>query len=99
MPHESLELIAAYGIPTPRAQLAVSPANAAGIAARTDGQVLWWDTRKFSEPVEKMIVDLSRKQEWAKAEGVTALEYEPTIPTSPWSVPQTKRFSRCVRPS
>lgn len=50
-------------------------------SASTDGQVLWWDTRKFSEPVEKMVMDLSRKQEWTKAEGITALEYEPTIPT------------------
>ncbi|BFZ17387.1 hypothetical protein BsWGS_20426 [Bradybaena similaris] len=45
----------------------------------TDGQVLWWDIRKMSEPVEKMYLD--KKQEFHNAQGAYCLEYEPTMPT------------------
>lgn len=45
----------------------------------TDGQVLWWDTRKFSEPFESMILDPTKKQDLTKAQGAMALEYEPTM--------------------
>jgi len=37
MAHEALALIGAYGIATPRGELAASPARAAAIAARSDG--------------------------------------------------------------
>ncbi|XP_002735265.1 dynein intermediate chain 3, ciliary-like [Saccoglossus kowalevskii] len=50
-------------------------------SASTDGQVLWWDTRKLGEPTEKLIMDVSKKQDLEKAQGVISLEYEPTIPT------------------
>lgn len=43
----------------------------------TDGQVLWWDIRKFGEPTETMYLD--KKQELAKAQGAYSLEYEPTM--------------------
>lgn len=45
----------------------------------TDGQVLWWDTRKMGECTECMILDPTKKQDITKAEGATCLEYEPTI--------------------
>ena len=48
-------------------------------SASTDGQVLWWDTRKFSEPFESMILDPTKKQDLTKAQGSMALEYEPTM--------------------
>ena len=48
-------------------------------SASTDGQVLWWDTRKFSEPFESMILDPTKKQDITKAQGAMALEYEPTM--------------------
>ncbi|XP_070580175.1 dynein intermediate chain 3, ciliary-like [Ptychodera flava] len=50
-------------------------------SSSTDGQVLWWDTRKLGEPTEKLIMDPSKKMDVEKAQGVIALEYEPTIPT------------------
>lgn len=48
-------------------------------SASSDGQVLWWDTRKFSEPFESMILDPTKKQDITKAQGSMALEYEPTM--------------------
>lgn len=47
----------------------------------TDGIVLWWDIRKFSEPIEFMYLDPTKKQKADKAQGAYALEYESTIPT------------------
>ena len=42
-------------------------------------QVLWWDTRKLGEPTEKLVMDPSKKGKMENAQGVIALEYEPTI--------------------
>lgn len=50
-------------------------------SASTDGQVLWWDIRKLGEPTEKLIMDPTKKGKMENAQGVLALEYEPTIPT------------------
>ncbi|KAJ8319030.1 hypothetical protein KUTeg_004121 [Tegillarca granosa] len=50
-------------------------------SASTDGQVLWWDTRKMGEPTEKLVLDPTKKQDITKAQGAMALEYEPTMPT------------------
>ncbi|XP_037073887.1 dynein intermediate chain 3, ciliary-like [Pollicipes pollicipes] len=51
--------------------------------ASTDGMVLWWDTRKLSEPTETLIIDVNKTQEPSLrlAQGATVLEYETTIPT------------------
>jgi len=40
-------------------------------------QVLWWDTRKLKEPVDKFCVD--KKQDCKRATGAMCLEYEPTM--------------------
>ncbi|VDP18179.1 unnamed protein product [Echinostoma caproni] len=47
----------------------------------TDGQVLWWDVRKMTEPTEKLYLDPTKKQDFSCAQGAYALEYESTIPT------------------
>ncbi|CAG0898753.1 unnamed protein product [Cyprideis torosa] len=47
-------------------------------------QVLWWDTRKMSEPTECLILDVQKATpdpQLSKALGASCLEYEPTIPT------------------
>ncbi|XP_063363449.1 dynein intermediate chain 3, ciliary [Cydia amplana] len=50
-----------------------------------DGVVKWWDTRNMSEPTDSMIIDLVKlptdTQSFENSLGVSALEYEPTIPT------------------
>ncbi len=47
----------------------------------TDGQVLWWDVRKMTEPTEIMYLDPTKTQDFNCAIGAYALEYESTIPT------------------
>lgn len=50
-----------------------------------DGACKWWDIRKFDEPSDEMIMDVVKSsfdvQSMANANGVSVLEYEPTIPT------------------
>lgn len=41
-----------------------------------DGQVLWWDIRKMGEFIEKLYLDLIKKQDFIKVFGVMVLEYE-----------------------
>ena len=48
-------------------------------SASTDGKVLWWDTKKLSEPVETLILDIEKKGRIENALGAMSLEYEPTI--------------------
>ena len=48
-------------------------------SASTDGQVLWWDIRKLGEPTEKLILDVTKKQDITKAQGGISLEYGPTM--------------------
>ena len=47
----------------------------------TDGQVLWWDVRKMTEPTEILFLDPTKNQNLNCAIGAYALEYESTIPT------------------
>ncbi|XP_069728508.1 dynein axonemal intermediate chain 2 [Phaenicophaeus curvirostris] len=49
-------------------------------SASTDGQVLWWDIRKLSEPTESLILDITREGLKDKALGAISLEFEPTMP-------------------
>ncbi|KAJ3189484.1 Dynein intermediate chain 2, axonemal [Gaertneriomyces sp. JEL0708] len=44
----------------------------------TDGQVLWWDIRKMSEPTESMTIDPEKN---GSIVGGTVLDYETTMPT------------------
>ncbi|KAM3955366.1 LOW QUALITY PROTEIN: dynein intermediate chain 3, ciliary-like [Aphomia sociella] len=50
-----------------------------------DGACKWWDIRNLNEPTDEMIIDVVKSssdvQTMANANGVTILEYEPTIPT------------------
>ncbi|XP_059050189.1 dynein intermediate chain 3, ciliary-like [Achroia grisella] len=54
-------------------------------SAGPDGACKWWDMRNLNEPTDEMIIDVVKSsfdtQSMANANGVTALEYEPTIPT------------------
>uniref|UniRef100_A0A3P9IUR0 Dynein, axonemal, intermediate chain 2b n=1 Tax=Oryzias latipes TaxID=8090 RepID=A0A3P9IUR0_ORYLA len=50
-------------------------------SASTDGQVLWWDVRKLSEPTERLILDLSKEGNLGRALGGISLEFEITMPT------------------
>uniref|UniRef100_A0A2A4JFG7 Uncharacterized protein n=1 Tax=Heliothis virescens TaxID=7102 RepID=A0A2A4JFG7_HELVI len=50
----------------------------------TDGAIKWWDIRNFSEPTDELILDLvkpNETQSLSNAKGVSALEFETTIPT------------------
>ncbi|XP_052756761.1 dynein intermediate chain 3, ciliary-like [Galleria mellonella] len=50
-----------------------------------DGACKWWDIRNLNEPTDEIIIDVVKSsfdvQSMANANGVTVLEYEPTIPT------------------
>ncbi|XP_072936986.1 dynein axonemal intermediate chain 2-like [Epargyreus clarus] len=50
-----------------------------------DGACKWWDIRNMSEPTDEMIIDVVKSsfdvQSMATANGISTLEYEPTIPT------------------
>ncbi|CAH0726408.1 unnamed protein product, partial [Brenthis ino] len=50
-----------------------------------DGACKWWDIRNMSEPTDEMIMDVVKSsfdvQSMATANGISALEYEHTIPT------------------
>ncbi|XP_059853873.1 dynein axonemal intermediate chain 2 [Delphinus delphis] len=50
-------------------------------SASTDGQVMWWDVRKMSEPTEVVIMDITKKELLERALGATSLEFEATLPT------------------
>ncbi|XP_047403737.1 dynein axonemal intermediate chain 2 isoform X2 [Sciurus carolinensis] len=50
-------------------------------SASTDGQVMWWDIRKISEPTEVVVMDISRKELLENALGAISLEFESTLPT------------------
>ncbi|OBS71165.1 hypothetical protein A6R68_00289 [Neotoma lepida] len=50
-------------------------------SASTDGQVMWWDIRKISEPTEVVVMDIARKEQLENALGAISLEFEPTLPT------------------
>ncbi|KAG1927211.1 dynein intermediate chain 2, axonemal [Pimephales promelas] len=50
-------------------------------SASTDGQVLWWDIRKLSEPTESLVLDPSKKWDLDNALGAISLEFETTMPT------------------
>ncbi|NWH73409.1 DNAI2 protein, partial [Piaya cayana] len=49
-------------------------------SASTDGQVLWWDIRKLSEPTERLILDITLKGLKDKALGAISLDFQPTVP-------------------
>lgn len=48
-----------------------------------DGQVIWWDTRNFSEKLDVLYMDPTKSDEQIleRSYGISVLEYETTIPT------------------
>ena len=38
--------------------------------ASTDGTVMWWDIRKFTTPLEKLVLDPKQKEEEGSTENV-----------------------------
>ncbi|KAG7260997.1 hypothetical protein CRUP_018333, partial [Coryphaenoides rupestris] len=48
-------------------------------SASTDGQVLWWDIRKLSEPTERLVLDPSKEGNLDNALGAISLEFESTM--------------------
>ncbi|XP_039764536.1 dynein intermediate chain 2, axonemal-like [Pararge aegeria] len=50
-----------------------------------DGACKWWDLRNLSEPTDEMIMDVIKSsfdvQSMANANGISVMEYEPTIPS------------------
>ena len=46
------------------------------MASSTDGQVMWWDIRKLSEPTETMVLDIEKN---GTIVGGTALDFETTM--------------------
>ena len=53
--------------------------------ASSDGTVLWWDIRRFTKPVDRMILDPHQEDSvhdsLERADGASVLEYEWTIPS------------------
>lgn len=49
---------------------------------------MWWDARKLVEPIEVLILDLSKTEnvdepewaKWARSHGVSCMDYDPSIP-------------------
>ncbi|XP_050352076.1 dynein axonemal intermediate chain 2 [Nymphalis io] len=62
-----------------------SKTGAEFFSASPDGVVKWWDIRNMNEPTDSMIIDVVKtnndNQCVENALGISALEYEPTIPT------------------
>ena len=48
-------------------------------SAAADGMIFWWDTKKLTEPVEKLLLDLEKKERAENASAITKLEYDSTI--------------------
>ncbi|XP_057675275.1 dynein axonemal intermediate chain 2-like isoform X1 [Corythoichthys intestinalis] len=49
-------------------------------SASTDGQILWWDVRQLNEPIDRLILDLSRKDNQDKALGAISLDHNVSMP-------------------
>ena len=49
----------------------------------SDGQVIWWDTRKLNERLDVLFMDPEKSDEQVleRSYGISVLEYETTIPT------------------
>ncbi|XP_025832574.1 dynein intermediate chain 3, ciliary-like isoform X2 [Agrilus planipennis] len=79
--HSQIEVSHRY--PVLNALWITSKSGCEFFSAAPDGKIIWWDMRKLNEPLEVLIVDLveDRLQCLSNALGVSALEYEASIPT------------------
>ncbi|XP_071429748.1 dynein axonemal intermediate chain 2 [Pithys albifrons albifrons] len=50
-------------------------------SASTDGQVLWWDIRKLSQPSDRLILDITREDQLKNALGAISLNFSLSMPT------------------
>ena len=59
-------------------------------------EVLWWDTRSFTEPVDRLVLDpyLEDEDNVSRAQGASILEYEWTIPSKFMVGTQQGKISR-----
>ena len=44
-------------------------------------QVLWWDTRRFTGSVDRLVLEPGAGEDTSRAQGASILEYEWTIPS------------------
>lgn len=60
-----------------------SKKNTEFFTGSSDGQLMWWDTRKFTEPYERLYCDSIKtdEQDLSRSYGCSVLEFEYTIPT------------------
>ena len=59
-------------------------------------KVLWWDTRKISEPTEKLILDLNKEGNLDNALGAISLEFESTMVSPSNHNPSMKGLRRSI---
>ncbi|XP_077593619.1 dynein axonemal intermediate chain 2-like isoform X5 [Stigmatopora nigra] len=57
-----------------------SPTGTEAFSASTDGQILWWDSRQLSQPTDRLVLDLSRKENLETALGAISLAYDQSTP-------------------
>ncbi|NXG08462.1 DNAI2 protein, partial [Sakesphorus luctuosus] len=50
-------------------------------SASTDGQVLWWDIRKLSQPSDRLVLDITREDQLKNALGAISLDFSLSMPT------------------
>lgn len=60
-----------------------SKSNTEFYSGSADGQIYWWDTRRFDQPISSLICDPERtdNQNLYRSYGCSVLEYEYTMPT------------------
>jgi dynein intermediate chain 2 len=61
-----------------KAQYLSTKSGTDAFSCSTDGQVLFWDVRKLSEPIETLLID---PQNDGRLWGAVSMEYESTMPT------------------
>ena len=59
-----------------------SKAGGEFFSSSPDGQILWWDMRKLSTPLDALILDFERTNEptLEKAMSASCMEYDPSMP-------------------
>lgn len=82
-PTKIIEIESAHRTPVTALLWLHSKSNCEFYSGSSDGQIFFWDTRKFKNPIDSLCCDPVRTedQELQRSFGVSALEFEPTIPT------------------
>ncbi|CAF0927928.1 unnamed protein product [Rotaria sordida] len=66
-------------------------------SAAADGKIYWWDTKKMNQPVDKLVLDLEKKERSQYASAITKLEYDSSIPTKFMVGTEAGRIVLCTR--